>query len=527
MNPKEKKILMIDRNFMVDRRIVLEAKLLREAGQRVALVATYSTHGSNERSIDGLPILRFPELEVDLTAGVPDVRVFDDIATWKPPLPQGVSEAEAAANARIAREKDVRSEARFRRIFPAARRYLGRAIGGGLAALLAPSFSMGVVARSGLPSVIKRPAVLLLALFSGKFSVASQLAAPARELPDQTPLIAPLNPALQEYFAAEPLDMWEHSVIQFALGLDKIDVVHVHDLPAVRVGVVIAQTRKLPLIYDAHELYSYQPGVEGERKDKLFNTEHRLIGYCDEVVVINSDQAAVMAKDHDYHRFTPLTNATEQPEGFDITRRYSKVRDQIALPEDAKLMLFMGGINRGRKIHFLLEGMAKAKNPVHIVFLTWGMEISEFEALAGELGIGDRVHFLPPIPWSEIVYWAASVDIGVMPYQAEDLNTTISSPNKMYEFIAAGTAMIGSSELVNVERVVGKEGFGVLVPFHVSEDYARAIDMALDPALGGVERFRPALIKNAHKYLWDAEAQAFSAMYSRVLSGQEDTSMVK
>lgn len=527
MKLKEKKILMIDRNFMVDRRIVLEAKLLREAGQGVALVATYSTHGSNERNIDGLPILRFPELEIDLTAGIPDVRVFDDIATWTPPLPLNVSETEAAASLRIAREKDALSEARFRRIFPAARRYLGRAIGGGLAALLAPRFSMGVVARSGLPSVIKRPAVVLLALLSGKFSLVSKLTASASELPDQTPLIAPLHSSLQEFFASEPLDRWEHSVIQFALALDKVDVVHVHDLPAVRVGVVIAQTRGVPLIYDAHELYSYQPGVEGERKDKLFNTEHSLIGYCDEVVVINTDQAAVMAKDHGYHRFTPLTNATEQPEGFDITRRYSMVRDRIALPEGAKVMLFMGGINRGRKIHFLLEGIAKAKNPVHIVFLTWGMEIPEFEVMARELGIGDRVHFLPPVPWSEIVYWAASVDIGVMPYQAEDLNTTISSPNKMYEFIAAGTAMIGSSELVNVERVVGKEGFGVLVPFHVAEDYARAIDMALDPELGGVERFRPALIKNADKYLWAAEAQAFSAMYNRVLSAQEDASMVK
>lgn len=527
MNFKEKKIMMIDRNFMVDRRIVLEAKLLRKTGQKVALLATYNTHGSNERNIDGLPILRFPELDVDLTAGIPDVRVFDDIETWKPPLPQGVTETEATTRDRLAREKAASSEARFRRVFPVLRRYFGRAVGGGLAALSAPNFSMGVVARSKLPALIRRPAVALLALLAGKLSTASQVVAPVRELPDQTALIAPLNSTLKEYFSAEPLDMWEHFVIQFALAIDVIDVVHVHDLPALRVGVVVAQTRKIPLIYDAHELYSYQPGVEGERKDRLFNTEHRLIGYCDEVVVINSDQAAVMAKDHDYHRFTPLTNATEQPEGFDITRRYSKVRDKIALPDDAKVMLFMGGINRGRKIHFLLEGIAKAKNPVHIVFLTWGMEIPEFEEMAKELGIGDRVHFLPPIPWNEIVYWAASVDIGVMPYQAEDLNTTISSPNKMYEFIAAGTAMIGSSELTNVERVVGKEGFGVLVPFHVAEDYARAIDIALDPQLGGVERFRPALIKNAHKYLWDAEAQAFSAMYNRVLNERRDISTVK
>ncbi|MGI9143218.1 MAG: glycosyltransferase, partial [Fluviibacter sp.] len=155
---------------------------------------------------------------------------------------------------------------------------------------------------------------------------------------------------------------------------------------------------------------------------------------------------------------------------------------------------------------------------VHMVYLTWGMEIHEFERMSTNLGIRDRVHFLNPVPWSEIVYWAASVDVGVMPYQALDLNTRISSPNKMYEFIAAGTPMIGSSELVNVAKVVPIEGFGVLRPLHVATDYAEVINEIFDPEQGGPGRFRANLIDKAHKYLWRAEASGFEAMYARLLN---------
>jgi len=595
-------ILMLDRNSMIDRRIVLEAKLLREAGQRVALVASYGMLGDNEREIDGLPILRFNESTVAEYGEDPDLTAFEQI--WND-LVQELPQLRSA----LSRAQDQLSQERYEGALGMLRPFIGRKLGMVAAALLAPRFSAKrVLAAQRLPRLVKVGAVAVFALLSLNLRMLWRLPQLMREgsvvrgsgtrlriaelrfriscaevaaLPPTRSALAEglrrlahprygleqlrkstsglkvlpgmlltlltgdpylirrmgrfasgdfpfivrtpkafegMPAAIVEHFGKQPLDTWEQAVLDFACALDRIDVVHAHDLPALRVAVLIAHKRGIRLVYDAHELYSYQPGVIGARKKRLFDTEHALIGFCDEIVCINADQAAVMQKDHGPGRYTPLTNATEQPPGFDITRRYTLVQDHLGLPEGTPTMLFMGGINRGRKIDLLLEGIAKAKVPAHMIFLTWGMEIPEFERMATELGIRDRVHFLDPVPWSEIVYWAASVDVCVMPYQALDLNTRISSPNKMYEFIAAGTPMIGSSELVNVSKVVPVEGFGVLLPFHEADDYARAIDAIFDPAQGGPERFRANLIARADKYLWKAEASGFEAMYARLLA---------
>jgi glycosyltransferase involved in cell wall biosynthesis len=592
-------ILMIDRNSMVDRRIVLEAKLLREEGHRVVLVAAHGILSGNDAQIDGLPIVRFNESALLSHGNDPTFTAFDD--AWKGPDEDDLIQQELDA------EFDQISRDRFNAALGITRKLLGITLGRAVAALMAPRFSIKqLIAANQLPGLIRKPAVLVLALASFNWSAlagwrkfsrespgpatasprvriaklqfslsrARALKAQARGLSplwsclryprygleqlrgSRNPLrvvvgvplalltcdayvwghlwsfasgdfsfeervpqsLQGLHPDIIEHFMGQPLDSWERKVLRFAGELDRVDAVHAHDLPALRVATLIAKRRRIPLIYDAHELYSYQPGIVGDRKKRLLQTEHTLIGHCDEIVVINEDQARVMQRDHGEGSYTPLTNATEQPPGFDIHRRTTVVQDHLGLEPGTPTLMFMGGINRARKIHLLFEGLALSEVQAHLILLTWGMEIPEFQQMALDLGISDRVHFMDPVPWSEIVEWAASVDVGVMPYQALDLNTKISSPNKMYEFIAAGTPMIGSSELVNVRRVVEAEGFGVLVPFHKAEDYAKAIDAIFDVTLGGPGRFRPALVAKADKYLFSAQAEAFASMYQRVFA---------
>jgi glycosyltransferase involved in cell wall biosynthesis len=507
-------ILMIDRNYMVDRRIVLEAQLLRQMGHQVALVALYSDAGENERLIDGLPIVRFDESDTATFLKEPGFKRFEEITEY-------AVGPERESNERRARSKERATRERFHRWYSRFFPFMGKAPAKLAAALCAPGFAIQrILLDDKFPVFLKmivalgtcRFAMMQSVLYSRRRptvddgDVMNKLQIPRDSLPVEA----------NEHFAQRPLDVWERKILDFESELQKIDVVHVHDLPALRLGALVSARRGIPLIYDAHELYSYQPGIEGKRKEELLGTEHALIGCCSRVVVINAEQAAIMQRDHGAGPYTALTNATTQPAGFDIRKRYTIVRDRLGLQDGTPTMLFMGSVSRARKIDQLLEGIALSRFPVHAIFLAWGPELEEFEALAFKLGIQTRVHFLAPVPWSEIVYWAASVDVGVMPYQAHDLNTSISSPNKMYEFIAAGTPMIGSTELVNVARVVGDGGFGVLVPFRKAEDYARAIDVMFDPDQGGPDRFRPALIANAEKYLWQSQSREFAEMYRQL-----------
>ena len=125
-----------------------------------------------------------------------------------------------------------------------------------------------------------------------------------------------------------------------------------------------------------------------------------------------------------------------------------------------------------------------------MVFLTYKKEVPEFKALAKKLGIEHRTHFIDPGPWDEMVYRAASADVGMMPYHPHDMNTTIASPNKMYEFITAAVPMIAHQGLVNVHRILQEEGFGVTRVLDAPQDYAAAIMEVFDEKLGGAQRFR-------------------------------------
>ena len=307
---------------------------------------------------------------------------------------------------------------------------------------------------------------------------------------------------------------WQDQIEQYISPDFKADAIHCHDYSALEVGVSLSQKYKLPLIYDAHELYSYQPGLPEFVSKQIFKHEKKLIQHVHTCITVNAQQADIMAKDFAFDRFLPISNATNAPDDFNPRQNYDLIRQVTHIPKDEGIILFQGGINRLRKIDLLMEGLALVQQKIHLVFLTFGSEINEFKAMADDLGIADRVHFLPVVPWEDMVYWAASADVGMLPYQAMDMNTKISSPNKMYEFICAATPMIASTELINVHQILTEEHFGVSYLLKKPNDYAKAIEIIFDSTLGGPSRFKAALLEKRAHYLWAHEAKILCDFYS-------------
>lgn len=309
---------------------------------------------------------------------------------------------------------------------------------------------------------------------------------------------------------------WLKQIEQKILPIFKPDVIHCHDYSSLKTASTLAKKLNIPLIYDAHELYSYQPGIPKAIAKLIYKNEKKLIQHAYTCITVNQQQADIMAKDFNFHRFLPITNSTVEPKDFNPAQKYDLIREYTQIPQNEPIMLFQGGINRLRKIDLLLEGLAMVKQKIHLVFITFGNEVGEFKNMSKNLNIADRVHFLPEVPWEDMIYWAASADVGVLPYQADDTNTKISSPNKMYEFICAVTPMIASSALINVHEVLTKEHFGVSYLLKEPKDYAKAIEIMFDEQLGGPKRFKEALLTHRHRYLWAHEAKTLGQFYQNL-----------
>ncbi|MHC4606619.1 MAG: glycosyltransferase, partial [Planctomycetota bacterium] len=74
-------------------------------------------------------------------------------------------------------------------------------------------------------------------------------------------------------------------------------------------------------------------------------------------------------------------------------------------------------------------------------------------------GVGDRVTFAEPVPVDELVSAAGECDIGLSPFISVCRNTEYSLPNKFFEYMTAGLALV-SADLVEMRGLTRRHGLG-------------------------------------------------------------------
>lgn len=488
------RVLMLDKNILVDRRIDLFSMSLKRLGHETRLLYLEPPQGFDERfsvDIEAIPVGNEAVSSAAVSNGVflQPSHVRDVLYPFSIDGRTRQEEFESLRKNLIGDSErlGLRDSIKLALAFPDVARRLIRG-------------------RSKL-SAREVLATWMLGIASAPLYLQERLAPPVDGYPKASP-------------TGVPLTHFDQACVRHAVEVYKPDIVTANDFPTLRAALTIKMLVGTPVVYDAHELYSYQPGIEPLAARRIFAEERQLLKHIDGLIVMNESQARITERDFGYRgQYAVCTNATNRPAGFDANRRYDLFRQKLPIPSSHKIMLFQGGVNIPRRIDYLLRGLSKARrSDVHMVFLTWGREVDDFKVMAEQLGISSRVHFLPFVDWDEVLFYAASADCGFMPYQATDQNTSISSPNKMYEFIMAGTPMIGSSDLYYVNQIVGGQGFGVVRPLRADVDYALAIEEMFDERLGGPERFRAALIEKGDAYSWDNEVRGAIRMYEAIHS---------
>jgi len=131
------------------------------------------------------------------------------------------------------------------------------------------------------------------------------------------------------------------------------------------------------------------------------------------------------------------------------------------------------------------------------------------------------VHFKNAVPQAELLYWTASADAGIIPYQPVDLNHWFCSPNKLFEFVQSRLPII-ANDLPYLRDVITTDGVGLVADMNSLDALSTAINSMFDPVAGGAARFKPALEAAQYKYSWKAQEAHLFDIYERVL-GQEKT----
>ncbi|RME04266.1 MAG: glycosyltransferase [Planctomycetota bacterium] len=248
-------------------------------------------------------------------------------------------------------------------------------------------------------------------------------------------------------------------------------VVIASDLPTLPLAWQLKRTLGSRLIYDSHEFYTEQAFLSSKDKRELRKIEARLLPWVDLLITINGDIAQLFRRRYGVGDVRVIQNAflSSCPE-----KKY--IHDLLGIGRERRLVLYQGQFLKYRNLEQLVK-LARYFREIALVLVGWGELEAVLKKRCRRYGILDKtVYFLPKIPQRDLVAYASSASLGVIPYPSVDLNTRYCTPNKLFEFISASLPVVANENLVMLKKILRRYGIGFCLDFHQAEAAAKKIE---------------------------------------------------
>ncbi|MBI3216177.1 MAG: D-inositol-3-phosphate glycosyltransferase [Mycobacterium sp.] len=297
------------------------------------------------------------------------------------------------------------------------------------------------------------------------------------------------------------------------------DIVHSHYWLSGQVGWLARDRWAVPLVHTAHTLAAVKNAAlaAGDAPEPPLRSvgEQQVVDEADRLVVNTEDEARQLVS---LHHADPGRIDVVHP-GVDLQTfspgDRAQARAELGLAPDESVVAFVGRIQPLKAPDVLLR--AAAQLPSVRVVVAGGPSGSGLAVpdglikLAAELGITDRVTFLPPQTRQGLVALYRAADLVAVPSYSESFGLVA------VEAQACGTPVVAAA--VGGLPVAVRDGVtGVLVDGHDPGDWADALRtlLARDPA--ELAAMGSAAVAHAAGFSWEHTTDALLAAYDRAIA---------
>jgi D-inositol-3-phosphate glycosyltransferase len=291
------------------------------------------------------------------------------------------------------------------------------------------------------------------------------------------------------------------------------DLIHSHYWLSGQVGWLARDRWGVPLVHSAHTLGKVKNAslAEGDTPEPLSRIvgEEQVVAEADRLIASTADEARELIS---LYGADPALVDTVPP-GVDLERftpgSGAEVRRRLGIGADDAMLLFVGRIQPLKAPDVLLRAAAKLPERVHVVVVgaPSGTGLAEphwLEQLAFELGLGERAHFVPPVPRDQLAAYFRAADLTVVPSYSESFGLVA------LESQSCGTPVVAAA-VGGLPTAVGPAG--VLVGTHDPLDWT----LAIESLLGDQARLRILAARareHAMEFSWERTTAGLLASYT-------------
>lgn len=243
----------------------------------------------------------------------------------------------------------------------------------------------------------------------------------------------------------------------FHLLFRKCDILIANDLDTLLPNFLVSRIRNKELVYDSHEYFCGELSVVSNPAAlKVWGSIER---FCFPKLkkVITVSQSIVDQYEKEYGIRPYLVRNIPPARNLHITA----TKASLGMPADKTILILQGNaIDEGRGGEELVQAMAQLPQ-AHLFVVGNGKVLPRLKKMAAELKIEDRITFVGRQDQQNLFNYTALADIGMALDLDVSANLRFSLPNKIFEYIHAGTPQVVSN-LTERAAIVSHYGVGLV-----------------------------------------------------------------
>jgi glycosyltransferase involved in cell wall biosynthesis len=280
----------------------------------------------------------------------------------------------------------------------------------------------------------------------------------------------------------------------------KFDAVHAHDFDTLPLGVKIKKKRGVPLIFDAHEIYSEMIRIDVPAfiAKMVQFLENHYLKYVDKVIVVNEYQRSLYSPKVGKDNIYVVMNAKPS---FDDIDRAMNIREKWSIGDEIAL-IYIGALEPPRFVRELTD-VADEMEGIKVI-------IGGYGSLQGYVNHMSKkkknLIYLGLVHPEDVVPFSAAADLIVGMYREVQTDRIAT---KFFDAVASGRGMIVADNGEKTAQLVKKYGGGVVCDYS-KEAFKKAIYMLDKKKIAemgnNMKKLRP-------QYSWEAMEKRLISLY--------------